>query len=59
MNDMTVGLKHLSHHPEWYVSLSEDDICREIIIDDIEMGIVTESFCQSSSRSKKYGIYPL
>jgi hypothetical protein len=59
MNDMTVGLEHLHQHPERYVSLSEDDICREIIIDDIEMSVVSESLCECPSRSKKYWIYPL
>lgn len=52
MNDMSMRRKHLYEHPEWNMSLTKDYISREIIVDDIEMRVVSEPLCECPARTK-------
>jgi hypothetical protein len=58
MNHMSVSLKHLGHEPERNMSLTENNIRREIIIDDVNICIVTESFDERSPSSEENRMGP-
>lgn len=56
MNHMAVSLQHLGKHPQWDVTLSKDDIRCQIIIDDIDIRIVSETFHERPTSTEEDGM---
>lgn len=54
---MTMPLEHLTHHPERDMSLSKENIRREMIVEYVDIWILSEPLCEGTSRTEKNWIY--